>query len=111
VQVKSIGIDIEEIDRFSRNKYEKKRSFYHKIFTQKEIDYCLSKSNPYQHFAVRFCAKEAVIKALNDSNLDLLDIEIKIKNREPVLCLPMSRKGIVSLSHTQKYAIAVVLIH
>ena len=35
-----------------------------KIYTETELDYCLSKKNKYQHFAARFAAKEAISKAL-----------------------------------------------
>lgn len=110
MSVKSIGVDIEEISRFSKNKYDDKKSFYKKIFTTEEIKYCLSKSNPYEHFAVRFCAKEAAIKALDKKKTRLSDIEVKIKNEAPILVLPNGFKGLVSLSHTKKYAIAFVII-
>lgn len=110
MEIQSIGIDIEEISRFSKKKYEHTRSFYKKIFTKDEIEYCLSKSNPYPHFAARFCAKEAAIKALNVKSFKLTDIEVKMKNSKPVLTLPNGKNAIVSMSHTTKYAIATVLI-
>jgi len=108
--MEGIGVDIEEIKRFSRNKYEKKKNFYNKIFTTSEIKYCLSKTNPYPHFAARFCAKEAVIKALQNSNINLKDIEVKMIKNKPVLKLPKNKQGLVSISHTKDYAIAFVLI-
>lgn len=40
------------------------RYLLNKIYTQTELDYCLSKKNKYQHFAARFAAKEAIAKAL-----------------------------------------------
>lgn len=105
----SIGIDIEEISRFSKLKYEKSKSFYEKIFTPQEIKYCLSKSNPYPHFTARFCAKEAVLKALNQQ-IKLTNIEIIMRNKKAVLNLPTHKQALLSLSHTKKYAIAFVLI-
>lgn len=110
MQIRSIGVDMEEISRFSRNKYENKKSFYKKIFTSDEIKYCLSKPNPYSHFTVRFCAKEATLKALKNSKINLSDIEVKMKNKKPILNLPDGQHGLVSLSHTNKYAIAFVVI-
>ncbi len=101
---------MEEIERFSKNSYKKKKKLYEKIFTKKEIEYCLSKSNPYPHFTVRFCAKEAALKALKNQKIKLTDIEIKMKDNRPLLNLPDNQKGIVSLSHTRKYAIAIVII-
>ena len=106
----SIGVDIEEISRFSKNKYKKRKSFYEKIFTPKEIDYCLSKLNPYPHFTARFCAKEAVLKALQNQKIMLSDIEIIMKDNKPLLKLPNGHCGLVSLSHTEKYAIAFVIL-
>lgn len=105
-----IGIDIEEISRFSKKKYEQNKSFYEKIFTQKEIDYCLSKSDPYTHFTSRFCAKEAVLKAIRDEKINLKDIEIIISNKKPVLNLKNKMKSLVTMSHTKNYAVAFVII-
>jgi len=106
----AIGVDIEDVSRFSSKKYEQKKSFYTKIFTKQEIDYCLKKSNPYPHFTARFCAKEATIKALKNKKIKLFEIEITVKNNEPILNLPKARKGFISLSHTEKYAIAFVML-
>jgi len=107
--VMNVGIDIEEISRFSSINYSKRKSFYQKIFTRQEIDYCLTFSNPYPHFTIRFCAKEAAIKAL-DEKIKFTDIEIQIDTNKPTIKLPKNKNGIVSLSHTQKYAIACVII-
>lgn len=110
MDIKSIGVDIEEISRFSTNKYENKKSFYKKIFSDEEIKYCLSKPNPYPHFTVRFCAKEAVIKALDNPRINLKDIQVVMKNKKPTLVLPNDKHGLLSLSHTKKYAIAFVIL-
>ena len=106
----SIGIDIEEVSKFSSKKYENQKSFYNKIFTKQEIDYCLKKNNPYPHFTARFCAKEAAVKALKNKKINLLDIEIIIKNKGPLIKLPNGKRGVVSLSHTETYAIAIVML-
>lgn len=70
----------------------------------------MSKKNPYQHFAVRFCAKEAAIKALQNRKFDLKEIEVVLQNNIPSLVLPNGQTANVSLSHTTKYAVAVVLV-
>lgn len=106
----SIGIDIEEISRFSSKKFVDKKSFYKKIFTKQEIAYCIKKSNPYPHFTARFCAKEAAIKAMKNKKINLLDMEIIVKDNIPLLKLPKGKKCSVSLSHTKTYAIAIVMI-
>jgi len=106
----NIGVDIEEIENFSRNKYEEKKSFYEKIFLPNEIKYCLSKSNPYPHFTARFCAKEATKKALHNEKISFSDIEVRIKNKKPFLHLANKKKVMMSMAHTKNYAIAFVII-
>ena len=59
-----IGIDIIEINRIRRSIEKFEGRFLNKIYTETELDYCLSKKNKYQHFAARFAAKEAISKAL-----------------------------------------------
>jgi holo-[acyl-carrier protein] synthase len=105
----NIGIDIEEVERFSNMPYEQKKSFYEKIFSCDEIKYCLSKADPYPHFTVRFCAKEATIKALDTKKLNLSEIEVEIKGSKPILKLPFPHTASISLSHTKKFATAFVL--
>jgi len=106
----TVGVDIEEVSRFSKNPYEKKKKLYEKIFTPEEIKFCLSKSNPYQHFTARFCAKEAAIKALDNEKIELKKIEVKMIKRKPILSIAKKKTGLVSISHTKNYALAVVLI-
>ncbi len=55
-----IGIDIIEIERVKESIEKYDKAFLNKIYTQTELDYCLSKKNKYQHFAARFAAKEAI---------------------------------------------------
>jgi len=106
----NIGIDIEDVSRFEKKDYENHLNFYKKIFTENEIQYCLKKTNPYKHFAVRFCAKEAAIKASSKKITNLKTIEITVIDKKPTIKFPHNEVGLVSLSHTDKYAIAVVLI-
>jgi len=110
LRLTEIGIDIEETSKFRNIPYESNTLFYKKIFSINEIQYCLSKPDPYPHFTVRFCAKEAVIKALNNEFLKLSDIEIIHKQNKPILKLPFIVKNSISLSHTKDHAIACVII-
>lgn len=59
-----IGIDIIEIERIKKSVEKFNDIFLNKIYTQTELEYCLSKKNKYQHLAARFAAKEAIAKAL-----------------------------------------------
>ena len=110
----AIGVDIEDISRFEG----KSQAFLDRIYTKSEQEYCFSKPNPASHFAVRFCAKEAVIKALNSNGIvhpRLNQIEVyhgenkspKIRFFEPKYTnLTID----VSLSHDKTKAIAFVII-
>lgn len=118
--MQKIGVDIEEIKRFEN----KSQGFLDRVFTKEEQAYCLSKAIPASHFAVRFCAKEAVVKALNSMGLmhpRLSEIEVyHDKNQCPkirfLVELPQIKdydnlKVEVSLSHDRTKAIAFVIIN
>ncbi len=107
-----IGVDIEDIERFKN----KPQTFLDKVFTQNEQLYCLSKSDSEKHFAARFCAKEAVIKALSSYDIHDVypkDIEVyHLENKCPaVKILKTLDKKIsfnLSISHDRTKAIAFV---
>lgn len=121
----SCGTDIEKISRFekyTRNDFKKLL----KIFTASELEYCFSKINSAPHLCVRFCAKEAVVKALCTYGFEkpsLNKIEV-IKDgdipRIAILTKLLSRKHCsdaeslnisVSLSHCGDYACVNVVIY
>ncbi len=120
-----IGVDIEDISRFRKFSFRKKPCFYKKIFTEEEIRYCLSKPDPAPHFAARFCAKEAFIKAQganisgkmtsskNDakrySQIDYKHIEVIVKNKRPFIKWN-KQFYLLSLSHDKDKAIAFVIV-
>lgn len=112
----AVGVDIEDIERFK----DKNQEFLDRIFTKKEQEYCLSKANPESHFAVRFCAKEAVTKALNSMDIRqprLNQIEVcHNQNKCPQINLPDKPEYDnleieISLSHDKTKAIAFVTIN
>lgn len=110
----AIGVDIEEISRFK----DKSQRFLDRIYTKSEQDYCLSKKLPAKHFAVRFCAKEAVMKALTSLKIKYPKLsEIEIFHNEDgvpqVRMLNNLDKKLtfeVSLSHDRTKAIAFVMV-
>jgi holo-[acyl-carrier protein] synthase len=57
------GVDLIETDRIAE-KISKDEGFREYVFSQKEISYCESKVNKYEHYAARFAAKESLLKAL-----------------------------------------------
>jgi len=104
-----IGCDIVDIKRFRRLPYNKNRTFYHRWFTEKEIKDCLSKKNFYAHFASKFAAKEAAIKA-SQGKLSIPDIEVINKKTHTEIKLKREDFNLIaSISHNKNYAIATVL--
>jgi len=61
--VAGIGIDLIETLRVAE-KIAKDSGFREYVFSENEIAYCESKTNQFEHFAARFAAKEALLKAL-----------------------------------------------
>ena len=114
-----IGVDNVAISRFGRAILSDS-AFLRRCFTSKEQDYCLSKIDPSPHFAVRFAAKEAVIKALSGFNLILehnkIEVAMDAKGRPFIRYLSndssySNLNTDVSLSHSQTSAIAFVIIY
>ena len=119
-----IGTDIIEVDRVAA-KMERGNGFRDMIFTPHEIAYCDVQVNPEQHYAARFAAKEAFLKAMGTGwgHGKINFNEIEIRNDEtgkPSLQLIGSatycysemqiKQILVSLSHIKATAIAMVVI-
>jgi len=112
------GVDIEDIDRFSKLDRVKNSLFLNKIFTKKEIDYCFSKAKAAPHLAVRYAGKEATVKALSSITQQVInykDIEILNNNiGTPIVKIKDKKfenpQVSISLSHCQDKAIAFVLV-
>ncbi len=125
VAVLGIGVDMIEIERIaealgrgSGPRFEKR------VFTAGEIEYCRSMSNPYPHFAARFAAKEAVMKAFGtgwSAEVSWGGIEVVRDSRgKPHIRLHGKTAGLakklgarvahVSLSHDKGRAVAMVLL-
>jgi holo-[acyl-carrier protein] synthase len=114
-----IGVDIESIDRFAHNIERHGERFLRKIFTEQEIAYCQRQTRAAQHFAVRFAAKEAVLKALRygPGGGSLSEIEVvKGPHGEPNIRLSGGMKALaderrisrihISLSHADTHCVA-----
>lgn len=117
--VDGIGTDIVEIARVE-TAINRTRRFAERVFTEAEVAYCRSRGRPYQHFAGRFAAKEAVIKALGRS-VPWRDIEILNDPRGRPICtlhgkaqeIAGARRLLVSISHCELYssATAIALVY
>ena len=106
-----IGIDIIEVSRFRRKKYEENRNFYKKIFVKSEITYCLKFKNSAERFAGKFALKEALIKSI-DRKIRFSEIETSHLKSKPIVRIKKSQEKynfIASLSHENDFAVAVVI--
>ena len=106
----AIGVDIVDIKRISR--MIKNSRFLERVYTKEEVKYCSGKKNNSQNFAVRFAAKEAVWKILNDKKITHKDIGVKnLPSGKPEVFIKGKKvKNIeISLSHSDEYAVAVAL--
>src|SRR3954447_361376 len=69
------GIDLLEIERLERA-LERRPGLAERLFTDGERAYAAARARPGQHLAARFCAKEAVAKALGLEAWSGQDIEV-----------------------------------
>ena len=120
--IKGLGTDLVEVDRMAQR--IKRPEFLRIAFTESEINHCNNKKHPAQHFAARFAAKEAYMKAIGkgwSNEADFKEIEIRNNTEgKPSLHLTGTtlfffRKSrykhiFVSLSHTSTMANATVII-
>jgi len=111
-----IGTDIEQISRIQRA-MARTPGFVKRVFTRAERAYCRRRGHPAQHYAVRFCAKEAVAKALG-MPVHWEEIEV-IRSAQGVpqvrvngkTASKLGRRVIsLSLAHAGDYATATALI-
>lgn len=99
----SVGFDIETVSKFPIVNDFREDNFYTDSFTPREISYCILKEDPYQSFAGKFAAKEAIIKTGKIENVHKLkDIEIQNDNDGR----PVFRDFCLSISHTGTHAAA-----
>jgi holo-[acyl-carrier protein] synthase len=73
--VSGVGLDLLEIERLERALARRPR-LAERLFTEAERAYAAGKARPSQHLAARFCAKEAVAKALGLEAWSWQDIEV-----------------------------------
>ena len=114
---KGIGIDIIEIDLVRSAVKQHKDKFLNKIFTNRELSYCSKKKAlKFPELAARFAAKEAYSKAIGTGIRGIKWKEIEIMNNnngKPHIYIngKLMRNAQVSLSHSLRYAAAVVLVN
>jgi holo-[acyl-carrier protein] synthase len=115
----AIGVDIIEIERIEQATISWRDSFLKRIYTEAELE---SSHNKPSSLAVRFAAKEAVMKALGTGmrGIGWKDIEV-LSNSDGApfvrlyggACDKAKEIGVsqfsISLSHSKQYAVAMVV--
>ena len=118
-----MGTDIIEVQRIEE-KLARTKGLKTRLFTETEIAYCESKHRPAQHFAARFAAKEAFLKAMgtgwsNGHKFSEIEIvnnaqgkpELFVHGSVDEFCRTHGIAGMqVSMSHIQNLAKAVVVL-
>ena len=113
-----IGLDLLEIERMERA-LRRRPALAQRLFRPGELAYAGSRGRAAQHLAARFCAKEAVSKALGLSVFAPQDIEVTGGGEGVGLALHGAARerarelGVevdVSLTHTRGMAAAVAVL-
>lgn len=118
-----IGIDIVEIDRIERA-LRGSASMASKVFTEEERAYCEQRKKKNQHFAGRFAAKEAALKALGtgwQEGIRWKDVEVvadekgkpelRFYRRASEIFSQMgATAALVTITHAESYALAMVIL-
>ena len=114
----SVGIDLLEIERLERA-LDRRPRLAERLFTDGERRYAASRARPGQHLAARFCAKEAVAKALGLEAWSFRDVEVTTAGGPPEVTLHgavaerAAALGVtvrISLTHTRTDAGAVAIL-
>ena len=113
-----IGIDVLEVERLERA-LARTPNLSARLFSDAERAYAESHARPSVHLAARFCAKEAVAKALALDGWAFRDVEVIATAGAPEVRLSgaaakrASELGVVpriSLTHTRSTAAAVAIL-
>jgi holo-[acyl-carrier protein] synthase len=122
--VRGVGVDLVRIPRLRDVISRWDDRFLRRVFTESEIAYCRARRDPVPHFAARFAAKEAGMKALGTGlrrGVTWRELEVR---REPGQAptlelhgrtreLGLARGGgrmLLALSHDGDYALAHALL-
>ena len=123
--VVGVGIDLTDVARIRKLLENYSNSFLERTFTSAEIEYCKRSADPALHFAARFAAKEAMVKALGtgfDGQITLksVSVENNPQTKAPIAVLDEfatkqmhnlgGEKMLVSLTHLKDYAQAIAII-
>ena len=119
-QILGIGTDIIECLRIANMIERHGELFIRRVYTEHEIGYCSTKKAATQHYAGRWAAKEAVLKAIGTGwrrGISWRDIEVRnLRSGAPTIALCGGarevfeetgiRKMHISISHCRSHATA-----
>jgi len=120
----AVGTDLVEISRVERIIEKWSERFTGRVYSDVEIRYCSEMAFPARHFAARFAVKEAFLKCVGRgmfAGVRFRDVEvINGPEGKPDLVLHGKARDMVdeagitgshiSISHTDRYAIAFVVL-
>ena len=124
MNVKGIGIDLAVITRIRQVVERWDERFLRRVFTEAEIAYCRRRRDPIPHFAARFAAKEATLKALGTGlsmGVNWQELEVRReRGGAPTMVLSGRCRSIalakgadrvlLSLTHDGDYALAQAML-
>lgn len=118
-----LGIDATDIPRIAAALERYGERFMNRVFTDGEIAYCRRRRQPAIHFAGRFAAKEAAMKALgtgHTQNVLWRDVEVVRQGGPPQLqfhggaarrfAAIGAQSSLLTITHSETLAIAQVVI-
>jgi holo-[acyl-carrier protein] synthase len=118
-----LGIDATDIPRIAATIERYGERFIHRIFTDGEVAYCTRRKEPAIHFAGRFAAKEAAMKALgtgHTQNVLWRDVEVVRHGGPPRLAFHGgaarrftsigAHSSLLTITHSEALALAQVLL-
>ena len=118
-----LGIDATDIPRIAAALERYGERFMNRIFTDGEIAYCRRRRQPAIHFAGRFAAKEAAMKALgtgHTQNVLWRDVEVVRHGGPPQLqfhggaarrfAAMGAQSSLLTITHSETLAISQVVI-
>lgn len=118
-----IGIDATDIPRIAATIERYGERFLQRVFTEGEIAYCMRRRTPAVHFAGRFAAKEAAMKALgtgHTQNVLWRDVEVVRRSGPPQLQLHggaarrfaamNAGSSLLTITHSDALALAQVML-
>ncbi len=120
MQILGIGTDIIECPRIGKMIDQHGELFLRRVYTDREIRYCQARKHAIEHFAGRWAAKEAILKAIGTGwSKGICWTDLEVRNGPSGAPKVLVRGGakdaavlkgigdiLISISHCRTYATA-----